>query len=143
MSIEYGVKIECYGDLLAEIDRQDEIFRTCKLCGLLCESTQKRFAHKNSEKCRKRIAEQKGIEYVPKSKLPRYCEECKITIQMQNWERHLNSTKHLRNVSHHPMIFYCHVCGKDFSNKVRPKRSYNNHLKNKKHLKKKAALLIV
>ena len=76
MSIEYGVKIECYGDILAEIDRQDEKSRTCMLCGFIASTTSRIFSHRDSEHCRKRIAEQKGIPYVPHSKLPKFCKAC-------------------------------------------------------------------
>ena len=143
MSKEYGVKIECYGDLIAEIDRQDTIFRTCKLCKMVCATTTAILAHRNSENCRKRIAQQSGLPYLPKTKLPKYCKYCKIVLQAQNWKRHLTSTKHLENISMKEDVFYCSICNKDFTHKARPKRCFQKHLDNKIHLRKKAALLIV
>ena len=143
MSKQYGVKMECYGDLIAEIDRQDTIFRTCKLCKMVCATTTAIFAHRNSENCRKRIAKNKGIPYVPNSKLPKYCKDCKVTLQTKNWTRHLTSTKHLENTSMKEDVFYCSICKKDFSNKSRPKRCFQKHQENSVHLRKKAAALIV
>ena len=136
MSVEYGVKIECYGDLIAEIDRQDTIFRTCKICKMICATTTAIFAHRGSENCRKRVAKNKGVPYVPQSKLPKYCKDCKVTLQAQNWSRHLTSTKHLQNISLKEDVFYCSICDKDFSHKARPKRCFQRHLKNKVHLRK-------
>ena len=142
MSAQYGVKIECYGDLIAEIDRQDTIFRTCKLCKMICATTTAIFAHHNSENCRKRVAKNKGVPYVPHSKLPKYCKDCKVTMQAQNWTRHITSTKHLQNTSLKEDVFYCSVCKKDFSHKARPKRCFQKHLKNKVHLRKVAQVVI-
>ena len=143
MSKEYGVKIECYGDLLAEIDRQDTLFRTCKLCKMVCATTNAILAHHNSENCRKRIAQNQGVAYVPKNKLPKFCKDCKISMQTQNWTRHLTSVKHLHNISMKEDVFYCTICNKDFTHKARPKRCFQRHLENKIHLRKKAAMLIV
>ena len=143
MSIEYGVKIECYGDILAEIDRQDEIFRTCKLCGFISSTTDRTLAHRNSEKCRKRIAEKKGIPYVPKCQLPKFCKACNTTVQACSWTRHLTSVKHLKNISGKEDVYYCTTCHKDFTHKSRPKRSYERHLKNKTHLKKVNGVVMI
>ena len=143
MSKEYGVKIECYGDLIAEIDRQDEIFRTCKLCGFISSTTDRTLAHRNSEKCRKRIAEKKGIPYVPKCQLPKFCKACNTTVQACSWTRHLTSVKHLKNISGKEDVYYCTTCHKDFTHKSRPKRSYERHLKNKTHLKKANGVVMI
>ena len=142
MSREYGVKITCYGDVLAEIDRLDTVFRTCKLCGLVCSSTDKILAHNNSENCRKRIAEKKGITYVPKAKMPRFCPHCEVAVQVQSWNRHVQSKTHLNRVMMKEVCVYCATCNKDFSKKARPRRSYQNHLKNKVHLRKAAQVVI-
>ena len=143
MTKEYGVKIECYGDILAEIDRQDEIYRTCKLCGFIESTTERIGTHRNSEKCRKRIAEKKGIRYVPKSQLPKFCKACNTFVQAKNWTRHQTAVKHLKNISGEEDVYYCTICNKDFTHKSRPKRSYERHLKNKIHLKKEKGVVMI
>ena len=135
MSIEYGVSMTCYGDLLAEIDRQDEIFRTCKLCGFVASTADRKFKHMKSENCRERVAKKLGIPYVSEQVMPKYCKSCKCNVQTKHWKRHCKSVKH--NLSDPDLsLYFCKVCNKDFNRKSRPKRAYERHLKNKVHLRK-------
>ena len=131
LSAEYGVEMTCQADIMREIDRQDTRSRTCKKCGLVLGDYDKLERHRDSTKCKKRIAEQNGNVFVPAWKEPKFCEVCKVKVQTQSWSRHVQSKRHLQLQL--PKL-YCPICDKNFSEKSRPKRAFKNHLKNKSHL---------
>ena len=137
MTKEYGVKMTCIGDINAEIERQDTISRTCKACGLICSNYDNKARHHNSDACRRRIASQRGVVFVPESKMPKYCIQCRQNVQLQSWKRHLVSKKHRDNESsavEHK--WFCPLCDKNFNTRKRPMRCFRNHvLHNKQHLR--------
>ena len=134
LSKECGQQMTCQGDILREIDRQDTKSRTCKQCNLVLADYDKLERHRDSAKCKRRIAEQNGNEFIPEGKIPKFCMVCKTHVQTQSWVRHIKSPKHLSKIE--LQLLFCTVCKKDFSKKSRPKRAYAKHLKNKIHLRK-------
>ena len=137
MSKECGRPMTCQADIMEEIDRQDTISRTCKTCGLICATYDKKAKHMNSENCRKRVAEKLNVEYVPHAKIPKYCVLCKKWVQTQSWKRHVYSNEHrgIQTVKS-KLFLYCPLCDKDFTEKTRPKRSFKNHILNNKQHKR-------
>ena len=143
LSKECGKKMTCRGDIYEEIDRVETLSRTCKKCNLILPDYDKLARHKDSTRCRKRIAEINGDRYVPKHMVPKLCTICNKTILTNSWSRHIQSKKHRKLSSQQKLQkLFCTVCGKDFSKKSRPKRAYAKHLKNKVHLRKVAAAAV-
>ena len=134
LSREYNQPMTCQGDILREIERNDTKSRTCRKCSLVLPDYDKLERHRDSAKCKRRIAEQNGNLFIPEGKIPKFCTVCKSYVQTQSWARHLKSLTHLSKIE--LQILFCTVCKKDFSKKSRPKRAYANHLKNKIHLRK-------
>ena len=77
ISREFGKKFETYADIMQEIDLLDTQSRTCKACGKVCKNYDNLGKHVGSENCRKRVAEKRGLTFVPDAKLPKYCKHCK------------------------------------------------------------------
>ena len=108
----------------------------CKQCGTGFKSYYTLEKHIGSENCKKRQAEQKGEDYVPKCQTTRRCEVCDKTILFYNWTRHLETKGHKEAVRKlHEPAFYCELCDKTFGGN-RPKVMLKKHLTSKKHMKR-------
>ena len=111
----------------------------CKKCGLQCGTYFNLDKHRGSENCKKREAEQKGEEYIPKSQRTRYCDTCEKDIKIYNWKKHLQTKTHTEiNRKQTEPAFYCQICEKTFGGN-RPKVMLKKHLSSKKHLKRAQA----
>ncbi len=109
--------------------------KTCTRCGLIVNDYYKLAVHKDSENCRKRIAEKNGEVFVPKRDTKKHCEICNITLKYYNWTRHLESVAHLENVRvMTEPAFHCSICNKVFKGD-RPKRKLKRHLCSARHMK--------
>ena len=133
VSREEGRRITCVEDLENYVDQIIHKHECCKFCGLHIPNGNNRLRHRDSERCLKLQAEQKGIVFVPKRDRTRHCDACNKDLRLYNWNKHLHTQCHAENVrKQHEPPFFCTICGKGFHGK-RPKRMLKQHMMSKKH----------
>ena len=132
-----GLGVTGLDDIIRQTEENVRQSKTCKLCHLYCANYHILESHRNSQKCKKRQAEQKGENFVMTKDTRKYCEICDKSILHYNWTRHLEGNCHREHIRilREP-AFMCTVCDKIFEKGARPKRMLQIHMRSKKHLKK-------
>ena len=109
---------------------------TCKLCGIVLKSPAHMEQHKDSLKCRKKQAENKGETYTPENQRPVHCEVCDRSVQRLSWDGHLQSQQHRTKVLiSRGDAFKCTICDWTAGGKRR-KQGLQRHMKSQTHLRK-------
>ena len=124
-------------NIIRETEENLRKSKTCRKCGLYVRDYYKLELHRNSQRCKKRQAEQKGGTFVSKAQTPKFCVICNQSVLTYNYAKHLRSQCHLECVRKMTEPAYqCTVCDKVFDKGARPKRMLQIHMKSKKHLLK-------
>ena len=129
----WEAKYGTYEDLQRQYEAQKLKKRTCPDGGEVCKTEwHMDHRHRGSEACKKRVAAQKGCEYVPKSHERVTC-TCGCELFRINLKKHKQGDAH-KNRMQRKAGFVCDLCGYLAKGK-RQKRDFEKHCLGKKHIR--------
>ena len=109
--------------------------RTCKLCGLTCETYfNMAKKHMNSKHCKERQAKSRGEQYVDPADCDVVC-ECGITVKQKYMKKHKTSQAHIRATTENYDLV-CIPCNYQPKPSKQARKSFKRHLLGTRHIKK-------
>ena len=136
VNIFRNLGVSCLDDIIRQTEENVRKSKTCKLCGFYCTNYHTLEIHRNSQRCKRRQAEKKGLTFLSKARTPKHCEVCCKSVLFYNWANHLQTQLHRENVRKmSEPAFQCTVCDNVFKG-GRPKLMLKRHMRSKKHLEK-------
>ena len=144
ISKEEGQRFNSVAEICNFVHAELDKHLKCNQCGMQLPSYSKLLNHRNSQRCKQRVCQNKGTEYTPDSQKRIVCPFCKTGIRKNYWPQHERTPKHIENEKQFYLklsMHCCLVCNKDFSFKRDGKtintqcsRDFKRHLKSVKHL---------